>query len=494
MRELAVDMLSTAMTAIYNPEPQETYEQLLERVLESATGYVWDKLSDPYSLHGVTAVLSYPTYRILREPHGEFVDKQVLDFARKYTESVMTDPTISMSIATRGELISEYHQSIGSVKKYGPENFRVPARIMQKGSFNPHLPALSGNEDMILTLWLFDSSPDIPGYTLVSHQGSRYGFNVSPEGDPYRACHVIINKQRRAILAEQYQAIGLDQLAEQVQSTNKLTVQQLVEMVRATSDYYLPDEVAYWYKEDELFSGMRFEKLESFKAAVKDGRLQVQCTGSDGFMRLSLETAFGVGCANTVGGTVIHSDDEAIRAVEHAQTVFVWEGKLYILDATPPYNLNGEHLPAPAGESGKRMQHIANAPHLQHEHYDGSLTVTHAKVESDISAEQRVNNLLKSFTEELKVGFNVQDEEALYDVLVRLPTYNPMRRAFETILQYVTVPGAELDINTVYEYVSKCRDADLLTRKQLGYEKYSDGFLRTALFVLGRLKHINEGN
>ncbi|HWB39273.1 MAG TPA: hypothetical protein VG604_03470, partial [Candidatus Saccharimonadales bacterium] len=179
----------------------------------------------------------------------------------------------------------------------------------------------------------FGRVPFIPGYELASisysrsDSGYRDTFQFKKlDVDPYRQAEVTLPADGQEALAAWYKGIGLDAAAKTLES-RPYTISQLVDLIRANSEYTFNDRYAAAYYYDQ------FENLVD-----DEGRLQVQCSGAALFLRQSLLQAFenvdGFS-ARTIGGHFLKPSDRRVSQAQHAQVAITINGEQYILDSTP---------------------------------------------------------------------------------------------------------------------------------------------------------------
>ncbi len=506
LRFISEKFLEYAIESIVDPRQTDTLASILEEAVESATDHVYDILKCGVVPH----FGSYPDMHdsnhgeiiaLLRQPPGLIYDGTSMDKLQQRNRYEVTDydwhntfRTMS-NFSTESELYFRSQVDYGSVESYGPSNFRVPARLIGTHIRASELPRRHGSPDLLITIEPFmmkhDEVPVIPGYTLVSEHFDKYGFEVNLEGDPYHDCSVVVNAAKRKDLADHYRSnFGMAELADQIELHKRLTVKQLVDYIRDYSDYHLPQALEGFSMDDTPLTTRTnyINASTDFSKFVVDGRLQTQCGGSAHFLRYTLSRIFGKGCAGVIDGHVLQSTTSRIDGVQHAQTIFNHGSKQYILDATPPAHINGANY-RPIHGGGDYTKRRIGARALQLEKADHKdLAAVPAETAPTKTIEQEADELISGLGELLKTSFNVRNDEQLFKHLVSLPSHDPARRAYETLVRFRAGTIGVHELNKTTRYLEKLVEADKETRTKIGFGHYSPDFvesIRSAVWRLG---------
>ena len=492
LRFISEVFLKEFIELAFDPREARSIQDLLEEAADTAAAGLFSSMRSAlqtYILHApgdeVETFYKHDILTLLRDPnapraYGDVNEKDDIAWQRYSWSDSFKD---HVKIATRSEYVREAWDTFGRVGKYGPANFRVPGRLVTMHTPKEPVPHHHDSPDIlieILTDRNYDEAPLIPGYKLVSRPSyNTYGFTVDKEGDPYSGCNAIVNAAARKKLAESYRSIGLTELADLVQNHSRMTVSELAGLIRINSEYYLPKEVStYGSKRDDLpndFYSTR--ELGDFKALVKDGHLRAQCDGFAKFMEKSLDLAFGQGSAGCVSGYVIGSQGGRISGVKHAQTIFTHKGKQYILDATPPSDIDMSRPEFIEGADYEKRRVGAYAVKLT-----GSKDII--KVEDAgvrrVSPETYEELLARTdhlLTEKLKVFFNTNTDEQLFKVLIGLPRSDPIRRAFELVVQLRSGRADPSQLESILNYVRDISNSDIETRRAMKIDQYNPSML-----------------
>lgn len=505
--------LEYAIESIVDPRQTDTLASILEEAIVRATNHVYDILVSGIVPH----FGSYPdvygghhseVIALLRQPQGPIFDGKSIDSLQQRSRYEVADydwhntfRTMS-NFSTEGELYLRSQTQHARVESYGPSNFRVPARLVGSHRREHDLPRDHESTDLVITMDAFRTNleevPVIPGYMLVSERhdmyDTSYGFVVDQEGDPYRDCHVVINAAKRKQLADYYRdTVSMPELADKVESHKRLTVKQLVDYIRDHSDYHLPHSLEGCRLDDEPLTTRTnyINAATGFSKFVVGGRLQTQCTGSAHFLRYSLSLAFGKGCAGVVVGHVLQSTSPIINGVQHAQTIFNHAGKQFILDATPPANINGtNYQPIPGGDYTKRR---IGARALQLDRADHKdIAVVQPKEKKIITLEQEVDELISGLRGLLRVAFDLPNDDQLFNHLIKLPQHDPARHAYETLVRFRAGSTGIEGIKEASGYLEKLSAADKENRRKVGFDHYSPDFVESLRSTVWRLGFVIE--
>lgn len=207
----------------------------------------------------------------------------------------------------------------------------------------------------------------------------------------------------------------------------------------------------------------------------------MQCNVSDRFLQLSLEYIFGKGTTGTVGGHVLSKN---ITAVTHAQTAFVHNGRLYILDATAQNPSNQTATSNSAGTYRSRFKNLFNrkperqAPQALSSTELPELQRTEPadKLEPKAkSAEQRQAELASIQTAletKLHSLFETTAQEALYKRIVSLHAGDPARRTLRIVRQAARGEVTETDLNEMVKYLANYKQASSAALRKMQLPVY----------------------
>lgn len=320
-------------------------------------------------------------------------------------------------------------------------------RLIQTVDRKPGLPPASGNADLVFitdnSSGFSNQQPQIPGFALKGRTKNVYEF-VKDTDDPYAACNIEIPLADRQVLADEYQALGLDKLAREVTRNERFTVNNLATAVKNNGEYFTPDESV------KISASPEFGEFHNF---VDDGKLQLQCSGAGHFLKLSLHKVFGQESAEVIGGLSFDSNEELNLGSMHAQTEFEHNGQKYILDATP--SLSAEMSPS----------------HVEH-----NRLARMPETISERTPEEKLKLQFNRLEVQLCNVFKTLDTVALHTQLSTLPDHDPARRALEITAGL----NSSQDAAEYLEYVESIKQAVINKDpqlKQLGIGKYSPELL-----------------
>lgn len=398
------------------------------------------------------------------------------------------------SYASFRDLSTRHHIVKGFVREYSPENFRTASRIILQAQcqLQSSEQQTDCNEDLVLDLIEFDNKfePLVPGYTLVSKtEPDRYGFVVDDNGDPYSRCEVPIEGPLFAELIEEYRAIGLRSLADNLESHPNLTVGTFEQLVKSYSTYYIPDVAKAKNPAHVPLFPSAMNTLDEFADSVHDEKLSVQCTASGLFLQRSLDKLFGSGSTGQVSGLVMSSGDSLIRANRHMQTIFTHDGTQYILDATPAYDFGDRPKPLPPASGLQVERQTASAPKISPEPRPSKSETSSTPTKSP---EEQLADLMTSFLEQGKVAFRLSNDRLLGEFLVKLPVQDPARRTFELLSRYSSGRINADQLSEQADYVAKCPRLPQNIRQALKIDHYSIAFLEQLRLTVERLQLIRQ--
>lgn len=326
---------------------------------------------------------------------------------------------------------------VGIIVGFEPDGIK---RLIQPTDKNWMLPPASGNADLVFVTdnnsGFAGQDPQVPGYELNARTKNVYEFTKGQQ-EPYANCGVVIPLAGRQALAEEYQSLGLAKLSHDVTSGSQFTASDLAKAIRDNSDYYVPPEVIR-VSEDP--------GLADFRPFVKDGKLQLQCSGASHLLKISLNKAFGEDSAEVIGGLSFGSNGQVTKGSAHGQTQFRNNGKTYILDATP-------------GEASSRQLEARQVELIAKQSPEEKLAIQFSNLEKNLAA-----------------AFKVPDTTQLHISLSTLPDHDPSRRALEIVAGL----NSRQDAAEYLEYVESIKQA-VTSRdprlEQLGIGKYSTQLL-----------------
>lgn len=493
LRFISEIFLKKFMRLVFDTRENRSIEELLEEAVNTAAATLFSSMRSTLgseifycSEEEVEFFYKHDILNLLRNPQAPRVSADIFKLDElavnrfRWHHNTFNEYT---HFSTRSEYMRNAWNTFGRIEKYGPANFRVPGRLITMHIPSADIPSHFDSPDIIvdvLSQHRYDEVPLIPGYRLVSNPSyHKYGFVVDKEGDPYRECGVIVNAAVRKKLAQSYRAIGLDELADSVQSHTRMTVSQLVEHIRNNSEYLLPEEVSTYASTRDGLPKDSYRTLEitDFKDLVQNRRLSAQCEGFAVFTKKSLELAFGNGSAGCVSGHTIGSQGGRISAIKHAQTIFTHKGKQYILDATPPSNVDMSRPEPIEGSAYTKKRVGASAIKLsgsRHIHNSDAASVSKLAPETYEELLAKTDLLL---TEKLKVFFHTDTDEELFKILVKLPRSDPIRRTFELVVRLGSGRADPSQLEELLKYVRDLSNADHATRRAIGLAQYNPPLL-----------------
>lgn len=194
--------------------------------------------------------------------------------------------------------------------------------------FAPRTPLPEANDqEPTIRLWMEpgaiikDKQPWLAGYRLVSETAyvngaAEYEF-IRDEYNPYDVPKISIENARSSI-GSSLAAKGLTVLERAIMRASPLTIDTLAALVGSTSMSYIPERPTY--------------KVEE----IRDGVLYTQCIGVNKLLNSLMDTASKE--SRVISGYVLQPGKSYMPRLQHDQTLFMHEGKRYLLDPTP----NGE--------------------------------------------------------------------------------------------------------------------------------------------------------
>lgn len=356
------------------------------------------------------------------------------------------------------------------VGRLSPESTdQLAGRVIMVQPAIAHVPDFIPGEHVVLEMSRnnradFDANtePFIPGYTLVSRSGMRFGF-MRDTHDPYVPPDTPLGAELQEKAATQAIRMGMPGLAATIATHRNLTVEGLRAIIMGYADYVLPDYDSAPSDEDRPPRKIAATSLEDFAQLVTDGRMSQQCSIAADVQCMVLNELFGDGSSVTISGHTVDAKGN-ITAVTHRQTVFVSpDGRMYILDATPPSNDSTMPVPRQSGTPAA----AADAP-IQPGLKDLPSRSPHLlDVPSDDEiVRQRLQLAVTQLEARLQVVFRCHDPQALADHIAGLSKDDPARRTVEVMRMVVRGTATSEDMLGLNQYLRAMRtaDADLLNR------------------------------
>lgn len=488
--------LDELLTQSYNEAVATTASRLIELGIEGA-GSSWS--SKTYN----TARYMEPTYR-----HGLYDNTELNALVNKqrkypgplYKYWVNVFESGGATISSRESQERQHQRTFGYVEQPNLER-QVPMRLILPGNNDllETLPRGVSPYDLKLTIaygqehtWQHHY---IPGYQLIgmdtdSYSRERYFYVLDASGDPYARCDVEAPTNKLDELLVYYESIGINTAPLLPVVRAGATVQNVVQGIRAVSDYiYADDEEAANMASKFNIGTHYYADPPFFNKLVRNGRLQVQCSGAATFLNHSLGLLFGEGCSRTISGDVIVAGESRIDGVGHAQVLFHNNGLQFILDATPASNdpRDGRRH-GTLGSIGTELRNNSmtprkvspnNQPSEQKREYGlvGTPLIAPEIVIPEKPADEKVQELVGRLKGMLRVFNDSKNDDELFQKLIKLPETDPMRTTLQTILtnEGGNTPKAAPD--AVLSYLESCIAADGEARRGVGIESYADAML-----------------
>ncbi|HSW99407.1 MAG TPA: hypothetical protein VLH38_00035 [Patescibacteria group bacterium] len=424
------EFMMAYLDMLLDPRTSTNHEVLVDMAIKRAatdileyyeltpTGY-----TDSYDLHK-------PLSLYLRAPSGgvRISNSELSQLSRPHYKR-HEQQSDRLGFTTRDELLKKQQTIIGETLRRPSED--TANRLIQSQLRNPSVPSRAFRADLRIRLGgaVFDNSdPYIPGYMLVGRSGQEFSFTRDGV-DPYVAADIPIHKAAKVSLAQIYEEMGLTSLAKHLHISRGLTVQELTELIRSSSYYALPAKTSHSYEEsNELPSSFEAATLESLSFLVSNDTLQAQCNVSAMFLKLSLQHLFGQGTAGIVGG---YSLRDRISEAGHAQTSFVHNDHVYVLDATPSSNLLPDRSRFGIRRKGRMILPPQTAKLQKQVAYKDQSEDEWPTITSQELQKQQLSSLQMALEMQLTALFQVTDRQALLEHIARLSTDDPINRTFE---------------------------------------------------------------
>lgn len=448
------EFLGVYTDILLDPRTNVSHTVLVDRAIKETASYI---LQD-YPLAHVGFLGSYdihsPISLYLRDPKGGDIISSEELFRLSRSHNVWHQQNSdSLGFTARDEILKRQQTVIGYTLER-PSNDSAN-RLIQSQMRDQQIPKHFANEHLSIRLGgIFnDSDPYIPGYILTSRNGYNFGF-TRDNVDPYTTADVLIQDDRRVSLAQRYEKMGLTSLANQLRGSKQLTVDTLVSLVRSSSRYVLPLKTSYSREEGTgLPSSFEAKNLEDFSFLVEAGTLQAQCNASAQFLKLSLQHIFG----DTIAGIAVgHTLNQEISEAGHAQTSFVHNGHVYLLDATPSMHQpsrrvsfgRGKSLPPPQIASLLHVPTISQGP-------GSELVLT----DPEKTRQQHLASVQGALELQLEALLQAADRQAVYEKVAQLSTDDPIRCTLEASMQATQGRIGIAEIERLITYIGSCAKA-----------------------------------
>ncbi|HSX17243.1 MAG TPA: hypothetical protein VLH86_04030 [Patescibacteria group bacterium] len=414
---------------LFDPNDTTPYAELLEQTIATVAQQVYDYPHMNLGYHHFSEHDDHvQLYR--HAPTGEFVHRDTIDdYEAAHAVCDFYLAGNNPTFGSRHQIEEEARPNVGIVNPNYPDT--GVGRLVQTQPYNPNLDTYEPDVDLEVSLWdpQFErngADPFIPGYRLAYRAGSHYGFYRDPDGDPYAQPNIPLTPEQQAKLQDIASRLGMTGLATAAAANPNLTVEDLRQL--------LEDNTFYAYRGEgiDLPHFLEVNTIDDFAAIVApDGRMPQQCSATIWFQKTLLEELFGRGSAATTGGLVI-SGDGTVRTLRHGQTVFIHEGKRYILEAQPQVEADGTPL-ANGVATGRADGTQRDAP----PQFSLAEVAPQPQIEPSMvydpeaQRERQLEAAFDTLEAQLSVLFRIPDREALKDRLLRLSPDDPIRRAYE---------------------------------------------------------------
>gem|GEM_PF-4130093 len=478
MHTLREGMLYDFIWQIVDPENTTSVQEIAANAADNAVVQAVDLVINH------TGILNYDRDKELQSqlrhtPVAEYINHDTLhaEEVRRHRLCSMRDSTQMSGFTTRSDY--EYRKSV-VIGRLSPESVdRLEGRIIMVQPATAGVPAFTPGEDVVLQInehagYYMGKHIElfIPGYTLVSSSGTRFGF-VRDTHDPYVAAEVPLDEETQQRAAELAMRLQMPGLATAIAAQTDLTVEGLRSLLVSYCDYRLPED-RYAAARDGLPGDMAADTLEDYVRLVADGRMAQQCTISADVKCAILNELFGAGSAVTISGYTVDARGQ-ITTAGHRQTVFTSpDGRMYVLDATPPSEDSTMPVPSPSSEprvtQGAPIQpRLKDLPTLPPQHIE--------KPGDDEKKQHRLNMTLDRLEARLQVLFRCRYPQALADHVITLPQDDPVRRTLEVVRMAVNGTVAPDEVRNLLRYLRAVRDADESLLRQLHITDYDPWLL-----------------
>ncbi len=309
----------------------------------------------------------------------------------------------------------------------------------------------TGRADLTISIPLLEGeTPQIPGYKpVVLFKGKRRSvveFIKDPNGDPYAPCAVEIPQENLSELLEEYKAMGLENLARDLGSLNCKTIAQAVEIIKRHSKY-----VNFEHNN----ARKSIAKLADFETAIKDGKLETQCTGAANFLSRSLNILFGKTVSCIVSGQQIKKGRKEITSIEHAQVLFSHEGLQYLLDSTPYSDSTSfeQAETAPRQSVDVPAPKVLPIPKVQKGNSD-----IHAEQIPQKSPEESHKELQARVELFIKTHLNAKTHQEMIERVANFPKHHLIREALRLIRSPLRDNFVSSEVEACLEKIEKYQD------------------------------------
>lgn len=421
---------------------------------------------------------------------------------REYIDLMNLFKSLRVSSHSKNQIEQDKRTSVARILKEDPTN-TAPMRLVYKGHFNPttSIDLPESEHDLVIENHTF--SPDglnqISGYRLNKIResyGSLINYYILDDQDPHDKCLMPIDPVKLADLAERYKQIGLGGEEFLTRLEDVSTVQDLVDTIISISDYVYADD----HGVNDMYH--RFDKskatsdtLQKYKFLVKSGRLQLQCTGAADFLIKSLETLLDKDAIiYPITGYVLKPGNDKIDGVSHAQVALEYEGRRYILDATPPESGYGESHQR-VKQFNRQLDHdtiITNSRSVSPVKSNERPKVEPTIEINSKSPEEKRAEILDDLKDSLAAILGVKNKELLGKELLKLNENDPMRLTVGAIMADQRGNKTDMPINRVLPILRGIKQADAETRRVLGVDHYLDHVLDILTDYLTKYTQIKE--
>jgi len=367
-------------------------------------------------------------------------------------------------IASQEEYLAEGARTVAWIARTGAAQTDSAERIITFEARPTQLSARASKGDLVIVSPHFQNStltsPYISGYDLVAFDkdNGAYHFVRNPEDDEYvRPPLLPFVRHTTRALTQGYRQLGLHELADAVEAREGiLDAYQLESLIAGMSAYTFDTSVPITWEPTDL---------SDFAGQVKDGRLQVQCTGAAQFLIESLKVLTGSEAATMVSGYVLPRGNETrVSAQGHAKVRVFLDGKRVVLDATPALRdmpsdaavsragdtrvkastsrraaRRGRKLAAKALRGSGRVTDKAEIAHSERQPA-AAQAPSAAAIEAfrQELTEQRlpeVSFIRRRLEDSAQIALDVRGRDALYKKLIDLPEGDPLRATLRLALQ-----------------------------------------------------------
>lgn len=340
------------------------------------------------------------------------------------------------------EIAKQLRQTVGEVlyDDRTDSNERLIASV--RAAERPDQP--TSNAEIVIALFDYDETqePYIPGFTISSRTSSA-GYTIfefsKDADDPYESCAVMLSGRNVAIAGDAYARAGYHDIAKAIRNLPEMTVSDLVSII-----------------ENRLVYNTAPQSDRSVE--LQGDTFAVQCVGADEILRIGLQAAFP-NSSRGINGNLLASPNKTskINGIAHRQTVFIHEGKRYILDATPAatesiakasqYNQANESeqsKPEAIAVADHTKEAIAKGGHSAKLPLAESVHLSQQQEASKVIAQASVvaENIRRDFEASVRMRLNIAQNpsfaanEDFYAYVLRTAKVadEPLRQAFNLVL------------------------------------------------------------